>query len=391
MPCENNSRCIENAWLKTLSEQGLVANSATTATSTNTANAIVARDGNGDFAARGMTFQVLRTSIQQGQTYTLLQQQNGDGHPLLRLGSSITFLGYAAGKDLTVGGQDVGIGALALRSLTAGSSNTAVGMAAGTGITTGSRNTAVGHQALSNLTASNDNTAVGYAALQNLTNGVGNIAVGANAGKRLPSGNGNIYIGNEGSDDSENQTIRIGDGQTRTFIAGIRGVTATGGIAVYVAQDGQLGTSTSSARFKHDVEGLGDVSARIHELRPVSFRYLPSIDASQEIQYGLIAEEVEEVMPELVARDENGEVYTVKYHLLTPLLLNEVQRLRRELDAALSRESELLVIVERMQAEHAAAIAGLEARLEAILAGLRGGGSVDGLAHAAAGNHGGTP
>ncbi|HWV57805.1 MAG TPA: tail fiber domain-containing protein [Longimicrobiales bacterium] len=376
----------------------------------NTANAIVTRDGNGDFAARAMTFEFLRTSLSQASTRTVLLNQNDV--PFLRAGADNMFLGENAGESATVAAENVGIGDAALRSLTAGTRNTAVGAAAAASITTGLRNTAVGTLALSSLTTQNGNTAVGNSALTVLSAGAGNIAVGDGAGAALLSGSNNIYIGNAGVT-VEDQRIRIGTDGTHvaTHIAGIRGTTtnAADAVPVLISSQGQLGTISSSARVKHDIADLEALSSRIHELHPVSFRYLPSIDPGQTLMYGLIAEEVEEVMPELVARDADGQIETVKYHLLAPLLLAEVQRLRRELDASATDVGELRASLEAARARearlestivgleaiiaelktgHAAAIAGLEARLDAVVAGLRGGGTVGGLAHAAAGNDG---
>ncbi|MFN7979510.1 MAG: tail fiber domain-containing protein [Vicinamibacterales bacterium] len=128
--------------------------------------------------------------------------------------------------------------------------------------------------------------------------------------------------------------MRIGRGQTRAFIAGIRAVTtgANDAIPVVIDSTGQLGTVSSSARTKHDIADLpADVGARLQQLRPVQFRYNQAFaNGEQPLQYGLIAEEVEQVLPELVAMGKDGAPETVKYHVLPSLLLAEVQRLSRE-------------------------------------------------------------
>ncbi len=136
-------------------------------------------------------------------------------------------------------------------------------------------------------------------------------------------GSDNIDIQNSG-DSGDNNTIRIGQGQTITFIAGISGRTVNNGVQVYINPDGQLGTFTSSQRFKKDIKSIDGVSDKLLQLRPVSFIYKE--DTTNELQYGLIAEEVAKVYPELVQYDEEGKPFTVYYHLLTPLLLSELQK-----------------------------------------------------------------
>src|SRR5262249_41630858 len=151
----------------------------------------------------------------------------------------------------------------------------------------------------------------------------------------LTSGDNNIIIGSSsGSAGMANTTI-IGDGtnQTRVFITGIRGVTTVNNNASPVVIDsaGQLGTISSSRRFKEDIQDMGSASEDLMRLRPVTFRYKqPFGDGSKPIQYGLIAEEVAEVFPDLVARDADGAIETVKYQLLDSLLLNEMQKLNVE-------------------------------------------------------------
>src|SRR5207249_2778919 len=133
---------------------------------------------------------------------------------------------------------------------------------------------------------------------------------------------------------AEGNTIRIGDTQIATFIAGISGRTSSGGVGVFVNSAGQLGTVSSSARYKEAVESLGEDSRRLLRLRPVQFRYKPEYDdGSRLIQYGLIAEEVAAVFPELALYGPSGELETVRYHLLPVLLLSELQRQEGELAA----------------------------------------------------------
>jgi hypothetical protein len=162
---------------------------------------------------------------------------------------------------------------------------------------------------------------VGTGAGFNLT-GSGNIALGPNAGFNLTTGNNNIDIDNAGVA-AESSTIRIGSVQTKTFIAGIRGRTTSVANAVPVLIDGhaQLGTASSSRRFKNDIKSMDRASEAILGLKPVTFHY--KSDSTNTPQFGLIAEDVAAVNPDLVVRDENGEIYTVRYDAVNAMLLNE--------------------------------------------------------------------
>ena len=195
----------------------------------------------------------------------------------------------------------------------------------------GRQNTATGVEALSANVSGSDNAAFGYQSLV-AVNGSGNIAVGSGAGLLLKKGDQNIYLGNPGSD-AEDGVIRIGtDGQqTRAFIAGVFNATTDGkASAVVVDQFGQLGTVSSSRRYKDDIQPMAAASERVLALRPVTFRYKKATPQGERpIQYGLIAEEVAEVFPELVVYNKAGQPETVAYHLLAPLLLNELQKEHR--------------------------------------------------------------
>jgi hypothetical protein len=144
----------------------------------------------------------------------------------------------------------------------------------------------------------------------------------------LVTGSNNIYIGNQGNG-NESQTIRVGTAQTSTFIAGINAASVSGATVMIDTTTGQLGLVTSSARYKRDIETMANRSDGLLKLRPVTFSYKD--DTSTAPHYGLIAEEVATVYPELVTRTASGEVQTVKYHELIPMLLNELQRQQREL------------------------------------------------------------
>jgi hypothetical protein len=195
--------------------------------------------------------------------------------------------------------------------------------------TTGANNTANGFQALLSNTTGFRNTAVGDAALRANTSGSLNIAVGSNAGADLTTGSNNIYIGNRGAVDDEGK-IRIGiEGtHTGTFIAGIYNV-AVNGTQVVVNSNGKLGVTTSSARFKDATKPMGKASEAIHALKPVTFRYKDELDPDGIPQFGLVAEKVAEVNPDLVVRDEKGEIYTVRYEAVNAMLLNEFRKEHR--------------------------------------------------------------
>jgi hypothetical protein len=214
--------------------------------------------------------------------------------------------------------------------------------------TTGNANTANGYFALANNTTGTNNTATGIQALVNNTSGSNNIALGVQAGSKLSGGSNNIYIGSGGKA-TDNATIRIGGTfQTSFFVTGVRGITTGNNDAIPVVIDsgGQLGTISSSRRFKEDIQDMGDASTDLLRLRPVTYRYQkPFADGSKPIQYGLIAEEVEEVYPDLVARSADGQIETVKYQVLDSMLLNEVQR---QHDQIVSQNGEIRALEERM-------------------------------------------
>jgi hypothetical protein len=239
-------------------------------------------------------------------------------------------IGRNAMRDHTTGDHNTATGGAALLSNTDGTGNTATGRAALANGTTGSRNSATGWQTLFNNTG-DDNTADGAFALYSNTTGSGNIALGRNAGINLTTGDNNIDIGNEGVAHESNR-IRIGTQGThkRTLIAGIYGVAAAQGVAVYVNSSGQLGTLTSSARFKQNIQAMDDASDALLSLRPVTFRYKKEIDPEGIPQFGLVAEEVEKVNPALVARDDQGKVYTVRYEAVNAMLLNEFIKQHRQ-------------------------------------------------------------
>jgi Chaperone of endosialidase len=253
--------------------------------------------------------------------------------PLTTTNLVIDVYGYFTDVEV-LAGQNTALGVEALNSITTGLANTALGWRALLLNTTGLANTATGSQALTNNTTGFNNTAMGTIALIQNSTGINNIAIGFSAGSFVTTGRDNIHIGNTGAAGDTN-LIRIGavGAQTATFIAGINGANIGMGAPLLVNANGQLGTSMSAAGFKESIEDVGEGSRRLLGLRPVRFRYKPQHDdPSRPVQYGLVAEEVAQVFPELVYPGPDGAPSSVRYHLLSVLLLNELQRQEREID-----------------------------------------------------------
>jgi len=283
-------------------------------------------------------------------------------------GNDNTAIGVLALFSNTLGSHNTASGDFALYSNTSGDDNTADGHFALFHNFTGPRNTATGHGALYGNTTGEANTASGFNALLHNTAGSGNIALGASAGTNLRTGNKNIDIGNAGVTDESN-TIRIGNvaNQSATFIAGISGATVAGGVGVIVDSSGHLGTVVSSERFKDEIQPMDKASEAILALKPVTFRYKEELDPDGIPQFGLVAEQVEKVNPDLVVRDEEGKVNTVRYEAVNAMLLNEFLKERRtvqDLKSAAAKQ-------EANMAKQAATIAQQQKQIEALNAGLQ--------------------
>ena len=244
--------------------------------------------------------------------------------------------------------------------------NTAIGIDASTN-TTGYANTATGTEALFFNTTACCNTAYGFAALFNNTIGGSNIALGNNAGFNLTTGSNNIDIGNAGlAGDSGYIRIGVSGVQTKTFIAGISGASGTGN-PVVINANGRLGVRPSSQRFKDEIKPMDEASEAILALKPVTFRYKKEIDPDRTAEFGLVAEDVENVNPALVARDADGKAFTVRYEAVNAMLLNEFLKEHRKVqqleanDAEQQREIKALVATVK---EQAAQIQKVSAQLE---------------------------
>jgi hypothetical protein len=305
---------------------------------------------------------------------------------LLNTGGSFnTALGHQALVNNTMGGSNVAIGVQALANNTIGTFNTATGVQTLFSNTEGNSNTAEGFQALSHNTSShntasgfqalfanvsglentaigdqalldnngNFNVAVGGAALLNNTTGNENTACGGGA-LNDTTGNSNIDIGNKGVT-AEATTIRIGMEGTHTnaYIAGIYKTTVAKGLTVVVDSTGHLGTKGSSERLKDAIKPMDKVSEAIFALKPVTFHYKKALDPDATPQFGIVAEDVAKVNPDLVVRDENGDIYTVRYDAVNAMLLNEFLKEHR-------KNEKQEVTIARQQKQIEALTAGLQ-------------------------------
>jgi uncharacterized coiled-coil protein SlyX len=284
-----------------------------------------------------------------------------------QLGGSNTAIGFDALISNISSYNNTAIGASALANNTEGYSNTAVGLNALLLNRVGQYNTATGLASLLNNTGSN-NTAFGYSALLDNTTGENNIAIGYEAGINLTTGNNNIAISNAGVT-AESETIRIGtqETQTATYIAGIYLAPIGSGPVVHVNAEGKLGTTPSSARFKEAIKPMDKASEAILALKPVTFHYKQELDPEGIPQFGLVAEQVEKVNPELVARDAEGKVFTVRYEAVNAMLLNEFLKEHR----AVQEQEATIAQLRSAVAKQEVTAAQQQKQIEALTAGLQ--------------------
>ena len=239
--------------------------------------------------------------------------------------------GQAALFSLTTGVANTAVGWLALNTLDTGKLNTAIGAgtligntanqntATGAGALfnngTGGNNTANGVYALFYNLEGGDNTAIGIAALLSNTNGSNNVALGSGAGASATTGSNNVYVG------AGMQGV-AGESDA-CYIKSIFGQTSATGIPVLINSNNKLGTTMSSKRFKKEIRPMDKASDALLALKPVTFRYKEEIDPTGTTQFGLVAEQVEKVSPDLVVRDAEGKPYSVRYDQVNAMLLNE--------------------------------------------------------------------
>lgn len=284
---------------------------------------------------------------------TVLQTVDGDSGAAT--GSTVTVTAGTASLNCGSTVSFSGSGSTLTLNVTDGSLNTIIGNIAGTASISGQSNVGIGYAGFARLTSSTHNVSVGNVNFNGLTSGFGqNVGIGHGAFYQLGTGAYNIGVGYEpggnytGAESSnilighlgvnaESNVLRIGtqgssDGQQSTcYVAGITGVTVANSAAVLInTSTGQLGTVISSRRYKENIQDMEDASSPILSLRPVTFNF--KTDAEKNNQFGLIAEEVSKIMPQLVTYNLEGQPETVHYHDLPVLLLNEVIKLRNELD-----------------------------------------------------------
>ena len=286
-------------------------------------------------------------------------------------GTENTANGTAALENNTTGNSNAATGDSALFSNSTGSENTANGAGALSSNITGNSNTAVGESALLNNTAGDSNTVIGVDALAENTTGSGNIALGFGAGGNITTASNVICIAALGNnvDDS-------------CFIGNIFGATSSGGTAVFINSNGRLGTATSSRRFKEEIKPMDRTSEALFELKPVAFRYKKDIDPAGKSQFGLVAEEVEKVNPDLIVRDNEGKPYSVRYDQVNVMLLNEFLKAHGKLQ----EQEATITRLTSTDAKQEATIAKQQKQIEALTAGLQ---KVSAQLAAASPSHGG--
>jgi hypothetical protein len=327
----------------------LVLNSADSNTATGAAALLLNGDGtqNCAYGTDALVYNSYLVPAPSGANYNdafgaFALFNNSDGYENNAVGNHALFenlhgAGNTAVGDLALQNNDssgnaegninTAVGASALAANVDGDSNNAVGYSAAQNVIDGSQNNAMGTFA---LLANNGaaNTVVGDSAFMNAATGSFNTIIGWHTGSNANvDGMDNIYIGATAGPASgaENGAIRIGDTAfiAGTWIAGIFGQTAPAGIPVVVSATGKLGTVVSSARFKDDIKPMDKASEAIFALNPVTFHYKKQLDANGTPQFGLVAEEVAKVNPDLVVSDPNGKPYTVRYEAVNAMLLNE--------------------------------------------------------------------
>ena len=283
----------------------------------------------------------------------LLSNTGGDGNTATGVsalasnttGDNSTAIGYQALFSNTTGIANTAVGFQALNQNTFGFNNNAFGAVALTNHVTGNSNNAFGAFALNSDTNGAGNSAFGNAALL-LSTGIGNTAVGFDAGDALTSGNGNVYIG------SAVEGMAVED--NHTYIRNINTTNVSGGgtdtVTVNLAT-GLLGHLTSSRRYKEDIKPIADASEALYRLNPVSYRYKREIDSTQSPAFGLIAEEVAEVNPALVAHNPGGQPESVHYEMINAMLLNEFLKAHRKMEAQQRQIDDLTARLDQQAAQ----------------------------------------
>lgn len=316
--------------------------SGTATPSGNSLNIIADNAGNnaGDTVLFTGTGNTVQLNVTDADSNTFIGKNSGNPARTVSVATENTFIGLHSGASITTAQGNTLIGVNCGDSITTASSCVAVGLVALSSLQTGGFETALGVGALGVSTSGTQNTAVGFGAMGDLLTGINNCALGAGAGVWTGSESNNICLGPNSGVIGESNTMRLGKATgsggeqiNRTFVMGVRGITTgvNDAIAVLIDSAGQVGTVSSSIRYKDNVKDMGIDSSDIYKLRPVTFTY--KHDELQAKKYGLIAEEVDKSFPYLTAYDEYGQPDSVKYHELAAILLNEIQRLEKRVFA----------------------------------------------------------
>ncbi len=272
------------------------------------------------------------------------------------IGNRNTASGYSALYFNTEGEQNTATGYAALYRNTTGEANTAVGTAALFNNREGTANTATGLGVLLANTTGMGNTATGASALGGNTTGHDNTAIGNLAGANQSTGSGNVYIGTG--------MLGVAGESNACYIRSIFGQTSASGIAVVINSNNKLGTTTSSKRFKEEIKAMDKASEALLALKPVTFRYKKDIDPAGTLQFGLVAEEVQKVNPELVVRDQEGKPYSVRYDQVNAMLLNEFLKEHHKVE-------KLEAAVAQQQKEFQATVAQQQREINALAASFK--------------------
>jgi hypothetical protein len=313
-----------------------------------------ANTASGHNALASNTTGIQNTAIGGGvlASNTTGSNNTANGHHALNnntTGSNNTANGSDALTSNTTGIYNTAVGFFSLRSNAIGTLNTGVGAGALL-VNTANANTAIGAATLLVNTAGQQNTAIGTSALGSNTTGNSNVALGQLAGVNSTTGSNNVYIGTGMSG--------VAGESNACYIASIFGQTSVNGIPVLINSDNKLGTTTSSRRFKDDIRPMNKASEAILALKPVTFHYKKEIDPSGISQFGLVAEDVEKVDPDLVVRDKEGKSYSVRYDQVNAMLLNEflkehstVQELKKEIATLSATVKEQAAQIQKVSAQ----------------------------------------
>jgi Chaperone of endosialidase len=262
----------------------------------------------------------------------------------------------------TTGFQNAATGVQALFSNTTGFHNTAAGFQALLSNTSGNHNTADGDNALVHDTTGSLNTAIGAHTLEQNITGSSNVALGFQAGFNI-TGSGNVCVGQN--------IVGVAGESNVTRIGNIASTAQANGVLVTVGAGGKLGFQASSRRYKDDIKPMEKASEALFALKPVSFRYKQEIDPARSPDFGLIAEDVATVNPDLVARDEQGNIVTVRYQAVNAMLLNEFLKEHKKVEEQQASIAELKSTVAQQKNDFQAKVAHQQEEIEALTAGLQ--------------------